>query len=489
LTIRNAAGNSFTVNPTTPNNTATFLNPIATSLGVSAGTLTVATSGTINGSNIATEGRANVYTGTNNFNGNLNGATTSAQGLTISRNNETGYNELDLISLNATTTTGLNIYAETTSVNTASTPKLTIYNDTTPTLLNTSLNICTGGANSAILSTSASGLSVDDSITATGSLTSTTGYLYLAGNSLTSGGGAINVNSSTFGIINSSLGNIGVSLACPAINYLQIGSGNGGLNCGPISGSQLTLTNGANTTALTTSGAGLNIADPTTITGLLTSGGINNGNNSLISGGIGQFAYGSNGDVSTNTFSNVGLYFAKNGAGQSEYDIIAVNTKAGATSILNIYTEPTQFQGGVSQPLLRLTDNNAYLNGSAIATIAGAYKTQTFTTPSYPVFTYTTSQYTGTNTASFFSTDATLFVGTSAKLTVVINLLNGLYPASATNVLVSSGNAYLYSTAGQAIGMSIGVSGPQTIALNSNSSPVNTQNWYLAFNFQISWTN
>jgi hypothetical protein len=61
------------------------------------------------------------------------------------------------------------------------------------------------------------------------------------------------------------LGNIGVSLACPAINYLQIGSGNGGLNCGPISGSQLTLTNGANTTAITTTASGLSVNDPITV--------------------------------------------------------------------------------------------------------------------------------------------------------------------------------------------------------------------------------
>ena len=330
LTLRNAGGNSFTVTPSAPNNTAYFSNPIATSLGISAGTLTVATSGTINGSNIATEGRANVYTGINNFNGNLNGGTTTAQGLTIGRNNETGYNELDLISLNATTTTGLNIYAETTSVNTSSTPKLTIYNDTTPALLNAGLTIASGATNpitlftgnfqgagsnlqtsgkfvaggtltvynnnsgsphwvditcpnlnleistglaittvgqtnQVVFNTSASGLTVDDSITATGSLTSTTGVVNLVGSSFTSGGGAVNVNSSSFGIINTSLLSVGVSLACPATNVLQIGSGNGGLNCGAINGSQLTLTSGGNTTGLTTTASGLSVNDPITV--------------------------------------------------------------------------------------------------------------------------------------------------------------------------------------------------------------------------------
>ena len=330
LTIRNAAGNSFTVNPTTPNNTATFLNPIATSLGVSAGTLTVSTSGTINGSNIATEGRANVFTGINNFNANLDGATTSAQGLTIARNNETGLNELDLISLNSTSTTGLNIYAETTSVNIASTPKLTIYNDTTPALLNAGLTIATGATNpinlftgnfqnlgsnlqtsgkfvaggtltvynnnsgdphwsnltcpannleistgiaittagqtnQVVLGTSASGLTVDDGIVATGQITGNNFLVNAVGqnpytiySNSTDGYGLVVANTS---------GGVGtLTLSNNSTTLTTLSSTASGLVVSdPLTATSLTLTSGGNTIALTTTASGLSVNDPITV--------------------------------------------------------------------------------------------------------------------------------------------------------------------------------------------------------------------------------
>jgi len=265
LTIRNAAGNSFTVNPTTPNNTATFLNPIATSLGISAGTLTVSTSGTINGSQIATEGRPNVYTAPNNFNANLNAVTTTAQGLTIGRNNKTGFNEMDLISLNTTTNLGFNIYAQSSSVTPSTVPQLTIYKDATPTLLNTSLNISTGGANSVILSTSASGLTVNNPITATGAITgdglivATTGQdnYYLYSNSVGGYGLVIQNNSGNLGTLTLSNG---------GQTFTTISSTSTGLVVSdPLTATSLTLSSGGNTTGLTTTASGLSVNDPITV--------------------------------------------------------------------------------------------------------------------------------------------------------------------------------------------------------------------------------
>jgi hypothetical protein len=97
LTISNSGGNSFTMTPSAPNNTAYFSNPIScgsqpltcgalsstsvnatsgtiqTTGAVNSGTLAVTTSGTINSSNITTEGRNNTFTGQNTFNGiNMN---------------------------------------------------------------------------------------------------------------------------------------------------------------------------------------------------------------------------------------------------------------------------------------------------------------------------------------------------------------------------------------------------------------------------------
>jgi hypothetical protein len=91
-----------------------------------------------------TTGGTNDFTGRNTFNYNLNGGTITASGLTLARNVETGYNEMDLVSINTTTNSGLNIYCETASVSYASTPKIQIYNDGTATLFNTPVQIAQG---------------------------------------------------------------------------------------------------------------------------------------------------------------------------------------------------------------------------------------------------------------------------------------------------------------------------------------------------------
>jgi len=91
-----------------------------------------------------TTGGTNDFTGRNTFSYNLNGGTISASGLTIARNVETGLNDLDLVSINSTSSSGLNIYCETASVSSTSTPKVQIYNDGTATLFNTPVQIAQG---------------------------------------------------------------------------------------------------------------------------------------------------------------------------------------------------------------------------------------------------------------------------------------------------------------------------------------------------------
>ena len=421
---------------------------------------------------------------------------------------------MDLISLNTTTNLGLNIYAQSSSVNPFTVPKLTIYNDTTPTLLNTSLNISSGGANSAILSTSASGLTVDDNITATGSLTSTTGVVNLVGSSFSSGGGAVNVNSSSFGIINTSLGNIGVALSCPVVGVLQVG---GGLNC-----SQLTLANGANTSVLTTTASGLNVADPLTATSLtLSSGayssvitttssglnvadaitstgiiygqGLNANNNSLVVGGISALAQQSNANVGGDTITAAGLYLARNAqVGQNEFDIIAINKQSGATSMLNIYTEPSQFVGGTSQPLLRLTDTQAYLNGSAIATSASTnltFASYSFSNGS-PVFNYSVNTISGTNTLNLYTTTSQNFQGPNTTVSLNVGFPVNIFPTGATNITFVSGNATFYSAnTNSAVGCSVNVLSNSSINFTSGASLSNSLYYYIGINVAFSWAN
>ena len=82
----------------------------------------------------------NTFTGENNFDWNSGGITKNNGGLTLARNNITGSNEVDLISINSTTNVGMCLYAETTQVTGATDPKIIIYNDGTNTLFNTQID-------------------------------------------------------------------------------------------------------------------------------------------------------------------------------------------------------------------------------------------------------------------------------------------------------------------------------------------------------------
>jgi hypothetical protein len=88
-------------------------------------------------------GSNNNFTGENNFNNNINGGTTSNIGLTIVGNNQIGEAEADIICINQTSNLGLNIYAGSTTITSASIPKIQIFNDGTATTFNTDITLPT----------------------------------------------------------------------------------------------------------------------------------------------------------------------------------------------------------------------------------------------------------------------------------------------------------------------------------------------------------
>jgi hypothetical protein len=85
----------------------------------------------------------NDFSGSNNFNWNSGGIIKNKGGLTLARNNSSGNNEVDFISINDTTNVGLSIYSETTTVDISKIPKLTIYNDGTAAAFSTQVTVPT----------------------------------------------------------------------------------------------------------------------------------------------------------------------------------------------------------------------------------------------------------------------------------------------------------------------------------------------------------
>jgi len=98
---------------------------------------------------LASQGSGDVTaTGTNNFTGmnnfdNDNSSTITHTGLTLVGNTE-NYSESDIICINPTSIIGLNIYAESTSVDSTTLPKIQLYNDGLGTLFNTPIQIAQG---------------------------------------------------------------------------------------------------------------------------------------------------------------------------------------------------------------------------------------------------------------------------------------------------------------------------------------------------------
>jgi hypothetical protein len=207
LTIRNSAGNSFTMTPSAPNNTAVFSNPISCgTLALSAGSITgtqlTLTSGgntsvittTANGLNVADP----IVTSNLITCGSLSVGAISGSGLTTTGNITTASNGLG----------GTSVFNDTVcTFNSISCGALS----STGTISGSQLTL-TSGANTSALTTTSTGLSVSDDITAiaqtyNGSLTygnvlATQGFVDLA----ISGNIPTNVNGLTLTVANVTLG-------------------------------------------------------------------------------------------------------------------------------------------------------------------------------------------------------------------------------------------------------------------------------------------
>jgi hypothetical protein len=221
--------------------------------------------------------------------------------------------------------------------------------------------------NSSVLTTSATGLNVNDPIVSTGSIT---------GSQLT----IANVNGVDTSVLTSTA--TGLNISDPIVST------------GSITGTQLTLSSGGNSSIITTTGTGLAVNDSITISGggtvtcdtLTATSFINTQTGDFFVGGESTFAKSSN--LQGVSLSIAGLYIGRNlEVGQNEFDIIAYNPTS--STHLNIYGSNTTAISQASVPIISLANGTAYLNGNQIATtsqIVGSYSvgqiiTGIFSTP------------------------------------------------------------------------------------------------------------
>jgi microcystin-dependent protein len=309
MTIRNAGGNSFTVAPLAPNNTATFSNPISC------------------GSQTLTCGSITINDGAGNT------------------------------SVLSTTASGLNVADPLTS---------------------TQLTLSSGG-NTSLLTTTATGLNVADPIVSTGQITGNNFLVAPAGQdpysiySNSTGGYGLVVANTSGGVGTLTLSNNSTTLTTLSSTT------NGLVVNDPLTATSLTLSSGGNTTVMTTTGTGLNIADSITTLNSVNAGSLNatsgifTTSGDLFIGGETTLASGSN--LSGTSIAAAGLYFGRNlEVGQNEFDIIAYNPTT--ANYLNIYGSNTTAISQASVPIISLANGTAYLNGNQIATtsqIVGSY--------------------------------------------------------------------------------------------------------------------
>ena len=615
LTIRNISGNSFTVNPSAPNNTAAFLNPISTTSGLyfpsaaGAGFTPYIAGGTAASQAInLVAGYVNLYDVANLSNsikidttapntlslgsdvGLLNCGNTKITGsLTVTN----GTNNSTL----TTTATGLNVNDPIVATGNITGNNLIISTATgslsypAAALGSNPPFISGGGAGSGVINIAAASLGLLDvangannvTLDATGPNTLTLsagaanvncGYINLTqvGSSLSFAGAAsgpytpyissagantagLNVVTSYLSILDvQNLSNY-ITLDATAPNTLSVGGGGAGtLNCGPtnITGGialrpvgqdsysiysqngfglvianqnglgtltfsngsttlttmtstttglvvssplitqSLTLSSGSYSSVLTTTSTGLNVNDTIVSTGSVDCQGINANNNSLTVGGISALAQGTNANVGTDTITAAGLYLARNGqVGQNEFDIIAINKQAGATAMMNIYTEPSQFQGGVSQPLISLTDTQAYLNGSPIqtaATTGNQFYTYVLTTTGNPnyVLTLGVSMTQNSTTSIIYTTSSEAFTY-NASFSATLTLPDYIYPNGKSGI-VTGGQAYINSASGQIYVCNVTLFNPTQFYISNNNIPGGSPTGCtLVFNLTVSF--
>ena len=312
MTIRNAGGNSFTVAPLAPNNTATFSNPI------SCGSQSL-TCGAIN-----TSGSLTLTNGAN-----TSVLTTGASGLNVadpivSTGQISGNNFL----VNASGQDQYSIYS-----NSIGGYGLVLANTTTGgvgtlTLSNNSTTLTT-------MSSTTSGLNIADPVICNSLTTSGTGSI------TTSGVLQLNTNSYS---VQLGCGDLGNQLVVNN-NTRIVGSLNASVDVvatGIIEGNSLTT-----------------IADAT-IGGNATITGTTIANNMRIA---------TNANIAGQTISTAGLTIGRNlEVGQNEFDIIAINPTT--ANYLNIYGSQSSVSIS-STPIISIANGTAYLNGNQIATITG----------------------------------------------------------------------------------------------------------------------
>ena len=344
LTLRNAAGNSFTVYPAGVNNAATFINPInvINNLGVSCGSLTLSNAGnstalttTATGLNVAdpivATGSVTCDSLTLSNSGNTTALTTTSTGLNVAD---------PIVSTGSVTCNNLNLINS--GYSTALTTTSSGLNINDPTVVAgsvtcNSLNLSDSGYSTALTTTS-TGLNINDPVTCNSLTTSGTG------------------NITTSGVLQLNTGAYSVQLGCSNLgNQLVVNQDtqiNGDLNTttsvvtqGVLQGNTLTTVSDAT------------IGGTTTITGTTIA------NSSL--------RLASNANIAGATISTAGLTIGRNlEVGQNEFDIIAINPTT--ANYLNIYGSQSSISAA-AVPIISIANNTAYLNGVQIATVSGAY--------------------------------------------------------------------------------------------------------------------
>jgi len=403
LTISNPS-NSFTINPTNTN-TASFLNPIVSNASITGQSLGLNTTG----ANAYT-----IYSNTTPVNyGVVIANTTGADGnLTISNNGGTS-------TTLTSTSTGLSINDAIISSGSVSCTSLT----STGAISGSQLTL-SSGANTSILTTASDGLNINDPVVVAG----------------------------------------GVS--CQAISCTTLSTNNntitsGAINAGAISGSQLTLSSGANTSILTTASDGLNINDPVVVAGGVSCQAIscttlNTNNNTITSGAI-----STTGGIDMNNGSITELNAIQgNGTTKiscnSDFYINIANTLY-ASTIVPTGSNPIQMGGGTylaTNPASSSNDTTIATTSFVNTIVNGVSFTQTnqqtlvLGGSQGNIYATMFSNSDGINTA-YISQSVQGIVSTYSSYNAYygVSFSTPIYPSNSTPV-VSNNTSYFYYTSG-----------------------------------------
>jgi len=413
LTISNST-NSFTINPTNTN-TASFLNPIVSNASITGNSFGIATTGA---------DPYTIYSNTTPINyGVVIANTTGADGnLTISNNGGTS-------TTLTSTSTGLSINDAIISSGSVSCTSLT----STGAISGSQLTL-SSGANTSILTTASDGLNINDPVVVAG----------------------------------------GVS--CQAISCTTLSTNNntitsGAINAGAISGSQLTLSSGANTSILTTASDGLNINDPVVVAGGVSCQAIScttlsTNNNTITSGAI------TSGAITSGAISTTGGIDMNNGSitelnaiqgngttkisCNSDFYINIANTLY-ASTIVPTGSNPIQMGGGTylaTNPASSSNDTTIATTSFVNTIVNGVSFTQTnqqtlvLGGSQGNIYATMFSNSDGINTA-YISQSVQGIVSTYSSYNAYygVSFSTPIYPSNSTPV-VSNNTSYFYYTSG-----------------------------------------